>query len=84
MVKNICVIRAMSIKLFDFHFGDKVNKKMAENQEKRRLFYPEQGPSPQKYVPLSFFGQITKSDTLVSLICSFQSDGLFHAESLNK
>jgi len=35
MVKNICVIRAMSIKLFDFHFGDKVNKKMAENQEKR-------------------------------------------------
>jgi hypothetical protein len=26
---------------------------MAENQKKRRLFYPEQGPSPQIYVPFS-------------------------------
>ncbi len=51
--KTICVIRAMSIKLFGFHFGDKVNNKMAENQKNDDFFTPEQGPSPQIYVPLS-------------------------------
>ena len=34
-IKNHLFHRAVSMKLFDFHFGDKVNKKMAENQKKR-------------------------------------------------
>ena len=57
----------------------KLIKKWPKTKKNDNFLTPNKAQALKFMYPFQFLGQITKSDTLVSLICSFQSDGLFHA-----